>query len=61
MFEPAKKKLGLLTQDEMYAFVPALAFGGSRDLANLEKVKAVEHLILLSQIATLEPYSFSDF
>ncbi|MFG0497270.1 GAD-like domain-containing protein [Pseudomonas sp. YQ_13] len=61
MFEPAKKKLGMLKHDEMYGFVPALAFGGSSDLANLEKVKAVEHLILLSQIATLEPYSFSDF
>lgn len=61
LFEPARKKLGTLKHDEMYGFVPALAFGGSIDAANLEKVKAVEHLILLSQISTLEPYSFSDF
>ena len=61
MFEPAKKKLGMLKHDEMYGFVPALAFGGPCDLAHLEKVKAVEHLILLAQISTLEPYSFSDF
>ena len=61
MFEPAKKKLGMLKHDEMYGFVPALVLGGSSELASLEKVTAVEHLILLSQIATLEPYSFSDF
>lgn len=60
-FEPAKKKLGLLKADEMYGFVPALAFGGQVALANIEKVKAVEHLMILSQISALEPYSFSDF
>ncbi|WHH49458.1 GAD-like domain-containing protein [Pseudomonas sp. Ap32] len=61
LFEPAYNKLGKLDHDEMYGFVPALAFGGPCDLAHLEKVKAVEHLILLAQISTLEPYSFSDF
>lgn len=61
LFEPAKRKLGMLKHDEMYGFVPALAFGGPSVLADIEKVKAVEHLILLSQISTLEPYSFSDF
>ncbi|AXM97914.1 T6SS immunity protein Tdi1 domain-containing protein [Pseudomonas plecoglossicida] len=60
-FEPAKKKLGLLKVDEMYGFVPALAFGGQVAFANIEKVKAVEHLMILSQISALEPYSFSDF
>lgn len=45
----------------MYAFVPALMLGGRPDLKNLEKLKAIEHLILLSQITELEPYSFSDF
>lgn len=60
-FEPAKKKLGILKEDEMYAFVPALMLGGRPDLKNLEKLKAIEHLILLSQITELEPYSFSDF
>lgn len=61
LFEPARKKLGTLEHDEMYGFVPALAFGGPINVANLKKVKTVEHLILLSQISTLEPYSFSDF
>ncbi|MFT2187709.1 GAD-like domain-containing protein [Pseudomonas putida] len=61
LFEPAKKKLGILKEDEIYAFVPALMLGGRPDLKNLEKLKAIEHLILLSQITKLEPYSFSDF
>ncbi|QCY09672.1 GAD-like domain-containing protein [Pseudomonas sp. MPC6] len=61
LFKPAKKKLGTLRHDEMYGFVPALMFGGPDTLAHLEKVKAVEHLTLLSQITELQPYSFSDF
>ncbi|WP_212626222.1 GAD-like domain-containing protein [Pseudomonas sp. PP3] len=60
LFKPAKKKLGTLRHDEMYGFVPALVFGGPDTLDHLEKVKAVEHLTLLSQIAELQPYSFSD-
>ncbi|MNJ38352.1 GAD-like domain protein [compost metagenome] len=61
LFKSARKKLGVLHHDEMYGFVPALMFGGPDTLEHLEKVKAVEHLILLSQISELEPYSFSDF
>ena len=60
LFIPAKKKLGTLRHDEMYGFVPALMLGGPDTLDHLEKVKAVEHLTLLSQIAELQPYSFSD-
>jgi hypothetical protein len=59
-FKPAMKKLGPLRHDEMYGFVPALMFGGPDTLDHLEKVKAVEHLTLLSQIAELQPYNFSD-
>ncbi|HGA2320536.1 TPA: GAD-like domain-containing protein [Pseudomonas putida] len=61
MFEPAKKNLGTLSPDEMYGFVPALVFGGSIRLDNIQKLKAIEHLVLLSQLCTIEPYSFSDF
>ena len=61
LFKPAKKKLGTLRHDEMYGFVPALTFGGPDTLDHLQKVKAVEHLTLLSQITELQPYSFSDF
>ncbi|MCK8664550.1 DUF1851 domain-containing protein [Pseudomonas azerbaijanoccidens] len=60
LFKPAKKKLGTLRHNEMYGFVPALMLGGPDTLDHLEKVKAVEHLTLLSQIAELQPYSFSD-
>jgi hypothetical protein len=54
MFGPALDKLGRLNHDEMYGFVPALALGGPSDLAHLKKVKAVEHLVLLAQLAPLE-------
>ncbi|EKT4521065.1 DUF1851 domain-containing protein [Pseudomonas putida] len=61
LFKPAKKKLGTLRHDEMYGFVPALMLGGPSQVEHLEKVKAVEHLLFLSQLTELEPYSFSDF
>ncbi len=53
LFAPALKTLGSLKHDEMYGFVPALALGGSVVLKNLQKVKAVEHLVLLAQLAPL--------
>lgn len=54
LFSPALKKLGPLDYDEMYGFVPALALGGPSDLAHLQKVKAVEHLVFLAQLESLE-------
>ena len=60
LFKPAKNKLGTLRHDEMYGFVPAFMLGGPDTLDHLEKVKAVEHLTILSQITELQPYSFSD-
>ncbi|MOA40072.1 hypothetical protein D3C78_1619060 [compost metagenome] len=59
LFSPAKKKLGLLRDDEMYGFKPALVLGGPETLEHLEKVKIVEHLMFLSQISDLQPYSFT--
>lgn len=50
LFERALKKLGPLGPDEMYGFEPALCLGGKADLKNLQKVKAVEHLVLLAQL-----------
>ncbi|KPX41960.1 GAD-like domain-containing protein [Pseudomonas ficuserectae] len=58
LFSPAKTKLGTLRHDEMYGFAPALMLGGAASIDHVEKLKAVEHLILLSQLAELEPYSF---
>ncbi len=60
MFGRATKKLGMLQHDEMYGFVPAVMLGGSDKFENLKKVKAVEHLMILSQLAELEPYNFPD-
>ena len=59
-FSLAKKKLGILSQDEIYGFTPALMLGGAAKLENIEKLKAVEHLTILSQLAELEPYTLSD-
>ncbi len=53
MFAPALEKLGPVKYDEMYGFVPALALGGPSKLDHLEKLKAVEHLIFLGQLAPL--------
>jgi hypothetical protein len=53
LFAPALQKLGRLKHGEMYGFVPALALGGSATLHNLQKVKAVEHLVLLAQLDPL--------
>jgi hypothetical protein len=54
MFAPAFERLGVLKHDEMYGFVPALALGGACEPEYLQKVKAVEHLVLLAQLAPLE-------
>jgi hypothetical protein len=53
LFEPALQKLGTSQHDEMYGFVPAVALCGAVKLANLQKVKAIEHLIILAQFAEL--------
>lgn len=53
LFARALKKLGPLASDEMYGFVPALALGGSPSLEHVQKVKAVEHLVMLAQLAPL--------
>ena len=53
-FAPALQKLGRLKADEMYGFVPALALGGPSKFENLEKLKAIEHLVLLAQLSELE-------
>ncbi len=54
LFAPALKRLGRLKHDEMYGFVPALALGAAAKLENLQRVKAVEHLVLLGELAPLQ-------
>lgn len=60
MFERALESLGALKSDEMYGFVPALALGGPMELKNLQKVKVIEHLELLSQLSPLQDWGFPD-
>ncbi|MCU0126462.1 DUF1851 domain-containing protein [Pseudomonas vlassakiae] len=51
---------GTLAPNKIYGFVPALMLGGPASLANLQRLKADVHLILLSQLAELEPCAFDD-
>ena len=53
VFTPALRRLGRIKYDEMYGFVPALALGGASSVDHLERVKAVEHLVMLAQLAPL--------
>jgi hypothetical protein len=50
LFKPAFEKLGILANDEMYGFVPALALGGAPKLDNLKVVKKLEHLAFLADL-----------
>jgi hypothetical protein len=53
LFSRALNKLGRLKPGEMYGFVPALALGGPATLEHLQRVKAVEHLVMLAQLSEL--------
>lgn len=57
MFAPALRRLGPLKHDEMYGFVPAIGIGGPSTVGNIQKVKAVEHLVILAQLAPLDVIS----
>lgn len=54
LFASALAALGQLKHDEMYGFVPALALGGAATLKNMQKVKAVEHLVILAQMTPVQ-------
>jgi hypothetical protein len=60
LFEKALTVLGPLEPDEMYGFVPAIALGGPADLKHMQKVKTIEHLTFLSQLAPLADWGFPD-
>ena len=60
LFEKALTVLGPLEPDEMYGFVPAIALGGPADLKHLQKLKTIEHLTFLSQLAPLTDWGFPD-
>lgn len=49
-YRQAQRRLGAPTCDEVYAYVPALALGGSEDPTTLHKIALREHLIFLAQL-----------
>jgi hypothetical protein len=49
----ARTEAGPLEPDQMYTYVPALALGGSEETSNVERVKAIEQLVILSQMAEI--------
>jgi hypothetical protein len=49
----ARDQAGSLEWDEMYTYVPAFALGGSEETSKLERVKAREQLVILSQLAPI--------
>jgi hypothetical protein len=44
----------------MYGFVPALMLGGSAEPERLQRLDAEVHLILLAQLADLQPYDLDE-
>ena len=51
LFEEARKKLGELSIDESYGFVPILPLGGKKDVNHLDIVKTRECTELITQLA----------
>ncbi len=54
LFEQALARLGPLSHDTMYGFVPALALGGVPSVERLQIVDAHVHLNILSQVTELD-------
>lgn len=50
IFDQARERLGTPNRDECYAFVPALALGGTASAKNVERVKFKEHSLFLAQL-----------
>jgi hypothetical protein len=50
VYEQTFPKLGAPAVDEMYAFVPAIGLGGSREAENVRKVAMAAEMQLLSQL-----------
>ena len=50
-FNKVKRRIGSPDWDEMYAYVPAIALGGSmEEVDSIDRVKVVEHMSFLSQL-----------
>jgi hypothetical protein len=50
IYDKAVKRLGIPNYDEVYAFVPAISFGGDYNPDNIQKVNLKSHLAFLEQL-----------
>jgi hypothetical protein len=53
LYKRAVKKYGALEPGECFGYVPALAMGGSGNLDEIQRVKALEYFIFVSQLQPL--------
>lgn len=58
LYARAVKKYGSLEPGECFGFVPALVLGGSGNLEEIQRVKALEHFIFLAQLQPLTLYKW---
>ena len=49
----AEKSAGTIEWDEIYGYVPALALGGNKKRSRVEVAKALEALVMLSELAPI--------
>ncbi|MBC6972253.1 DUF1851 domain-containing protein [Bacillus sp. Xin] len=48
-YQEAKDRYGELAFDECFGYTPLLGLGGSEKVENLQKVKLIEHIYLITQ------------
>lgn len=53
-YAEVRRRLGPLADHQIYGFVPALVLGGPEEDDHLARVEAVEHLVFLGQLTTLQ-------
>ena len=52
IYDSAMAACGPLDSDEIYGFEPAIVAGGQTHVKNLAKVKTIQHLLILRELAT---------
>lgn len=58
MLPQAIARLGRLEPGEIYGFFPALKLGGENDVANLQRVPAIEHWLFLASLGRLNLHEY---
>lgn len=51
IYKKALKKIGTLTEDEIYAYIPALQMGGQMDIKNLQKQNMKSYLMMIADFS----------